>query len=189
MPRRSKDGAAPKRATLYDVAAAQAGYFTLEQAQDAGFSRQLLQYRMGSGEIERSIRGVYRLVQFPPSDREDLVPVWLWSERQGVFGLETALAIHDLSDVLPAHHDLFVPNTWAGRRVKAPPGVRVHIADVPAVDRQWYGPVPVTTPARTLRDCVKHHEPRDLVEQALDEAVQRRLITRNEARRLLREAP
>jgi predicted transcriptional regulator of viral defense system len=188
VPRPSRDGAVPKRATLYEVAAAQAGYFSLEQAREAGFSRQLLQYRIRNGEIERSIRGVYRLVQFPASDREDLVPIWLWSNQQGVFGLETALAIHDLSDVLPAQHDIFVPTSWAKRRVTAPPGVRVHIADVPLTDRQWHGPVPVTTPIRTLRDCVKHHEPRDLVEQALDEAVERRLITRNQARSLLRDA-
>jgi predicted transcriptional regulator of viral defense system len=120
MPRRSPDGAVPKRATLYEIAAAQAGYFSIEQAAEAGHSRQLLQYRLRSGEIERSLRGVYRLVQFPSSDREDLVPVWLWTNRQGVFGLETALAIHGLSDVLPAHHDVLVPSSWAKRRVKAP---------------------------------------------------------------------
>jgi len=86
VPRRSPDGAVPKRATLYEIAAAQAGYFSLEQAAEAGHSRQLLQYRLRSGEIERSLRGVYRLVQFPSTDREDLVPVWLWTNRQGVFG-------------------------------------------------------------------------------------------------------
>lgn len=189
MPRRSPDGAVPKRATLYEIAAAQAGYFSLEQAAAAGHSRQLLQYRLRSGEIERSLRGVYRLVQFPSSDREDLVPVWLWTNRQGVFGLETALAIHGLSDVLPAHHDVLVPSTWARRRVKAPRIIQLHIEDVPAADWQWIGPVPVTKPARTLRDCIKHHVPRDLVTQAIAEAIEHRIITRTEARRIERETP
>ncbi len=42
-------------------------------------------------------RGVYRLVHFPVGDHEDLTAVWLWSEREGVFSHETALALHDLS--------------------------------------------------------------------------------------------
>jgi predicted transcriptional regulator of viral defense system len=141
-----------------------------------------------TGELERSLRGVFRLVRFPASEREDLVPVWLWSEGEGVFGLETALSIYDLSDALPAHHDLLVPKHWKASRVVVPPHVRLHIDDVAPSERQWIGAVPVTTPARTLRDCIKHHLPPDIVTQAFAEAVQRQLVTRAEARAIQREA-
>jgi predicted transcriptional regulator of viral defense system len=188
MPRRAKNGHAPRWEALYQSASAQAGYFSLEQARDAGYSPQLLQYHVRIGRLERSLRGVFRLVHFPPMNNEDLVPVWLWSGREGVFGLETALAVHGLSDALPAHHDLLVPKSWAARRVRAPRHVHLHIGDVARSDRQWIGPVPVTTPVRTLRDCMKHHVERGLVDQAIAQAVQRRLVSRTEVAAIKREA-
>jgi predicted transcriptional regulator of viral defense system len=188
MPRRAADGRIPDWNALYERAAAQDGYLSLEQAGAAGYSPQLLQHYLRVGKLERSLRGVFRLVHFPASDREDLVPTWLWSKREGVFGLQTALVIHELSDALPARHYLIVPETWAKRRVQVPKIVRLYIDDVPRPDWQWFGPVPVTTPLRTLRDCVKHHMPPDIVAQALAQAVQRKLISRREARALERDA-
>ena len=188
MPRRAENGRAPRWEALYETAAAQAGYFSLKQARDAGYSPQLLQYYLRVGRVERSLRGVLRLVHFPPTENEDFVPVWLWSEREGVFGLETALAIHGLSDALPAHHDLFVPNAWAPRRVLAPRNVRLYVDEVGHSEREWIGSVPVTTAARTLRDCMKHHVAPDLVEQAVAQAVGRGLVSRSEVRAIKREA-
>jgi predicted transcriptional regulator of viral defense system len=188
MPRRAETGRAPSWDALYETAAAQEGYFSLAQARAAGYSPQLLQYHLHVGKIRRSFRGVFRLVHFPPSDREDLVPVWLWSEGKGVFGLETALSIYRLSDALPSRHDLLIPSSWAKRRVKVPRVVRVFYDDVPRSDWQWIGSVPVTKPARTLRDCIRHHMQPDLVEQAFDDAVKQGLLSRREARRIKREA-
>ena len=41
--------------------------------------------------------------------------VWLWSEQAGVFSHQTALALHDLSDILPAD-DPPPPTGRRGRR-------------------------------------------------------------------------
>jgi len=41
MPRRAVSGHQPDRDALYDIAASQAGYFSLVQANHAGFSKQL----------------------------------------------------------------------------------------------------------------------------------------------------
>lgn len=188
MPRRARDGTLPSWNALYEVAAAQGGYFSLDQARAAGYSPQLLQHHVRGGKLERSHRGVLRLIHYPSSDREDLVPAWLWSKCDGGFGLQTALAIHQLSDVLPRRNDILVPTRWSKRRVEPPRLVNLVVEDVLPSERQWHGPVPVTTPARTLRDCFKHHVPPDLVEQALEEAVDRQLVSRTEARALRREA-
>jgi predicted transcriptional regulator of viral defense system len=189
VPRRAENGRIPRWDALYEIAAPQQGYFSLEQAEAAGYSPQLLQYHLRSGKLERSmVRGVFRLVHFPPSDREDLVPVWLWSKREGVFGLQTALSIYELSDALPAHYDLLVPAMWTKRRVQVPAPVQLRIADVPPSDWQWIGPVPVTTPTRTLRDCVRYHVAPDLVDQAFADAVRRGVVSRTEARAIRREA-
>lgn len=60
-------------------------------------------------------RGVYRLVHFPAGDHEDLTAVWLWSQHEGVFSHETALALHDLSDVLPSRAHLTLPRRSPSR--------------------------------------------------------------------------
>ena len=69
---------------LYEQASSQAGYFTTKQARAAGYSSQLLQFYLRERRVERWSRGIFRLVHFPPTDREDLVPIWLWSEQKGV---------------------------------------------------------------------------------------------------------
>jgi predicted transcriptional regulator of viral defense system len=121
-------------------------------------------------------------------EREDLAAVWLWSKRQGVFGLQTALSIYGISDALPAHYDLLVPESWAKRRLQVPRPIQLRIGDVAPSEWQWIGSVPVTTPARTLRDCIRYHVPPDLVEQAFDDAVHERLVSRAEARAIRRQA-
>jgi predicted transcriptional regulator of viral defense system len=147
-----------------------------------------LHYYVGAGRVERALRGVFRLVHFPATDHEELVPVWLWSGGEGVFGLETALAIHGLSDTMPSKHDLVVPSRWRTRRVRPPRGIRLVIDDIPRTDREWIGPIPITKPARTLRDCIKHHVSPELVEQAIVQAVRRRIVSRADVRAMKREA-
>ena len=139
---------------LFEIAQAQAGYFTTRQAAAAGYSPQLLAY-LGSRTLVRIRRGIYRLVHFPASEHEDLVVLWLWSERTGVFSHETALALHDLSDALPGKAHLTVPARWESRRLRVPPGLVLHFAEVEDADRSSYSAVPITAPLRTLMDCIK----------------------------------
>lgn len=183
MPRRAPDGRVPDWSALYERAAAQSGYFTAKQAAEIGYSLQLLQYHLGAGALERWGRGLFRLVQFPPSDHEELVPTWLWARGLGVFGLETALALHGLSDALPAKQHLLVPASWAKRRLRPPDGVLLTYSDVPAAERAWFGPVLATTPLRTVRDCIAQHVNPELIDQAIADGVRRRLFTRAEVRR------
>ena len=123
MPRRSASGHQPDRDALYDIAAPQAGYFSLSQANDAGFSKQLLQFYLRDGRIDRAGRGIFRLRHFPSTfEHEDLVPVWLWTDQVGVFSHETALALHQLSDALPSKHHVTVPLAWRARLFRTPPG-------------------------------------------------------------------
>src|SRR5258706_8889267 len=131
---------------LYELAAPQSGYFTLSQAREAGYSPPLVQHHLGAGRIERVARGVFRLVHFPPSDHEDLVVPWLWSDRPGVFSHETAPMLHELSDVLPSSRHLSVPASWAHRRLRVPKRVILHFQDLARTDVAWKGAGPVTTP-------------------------------------------
>jgi predicted transcriptional regulator of viral defense system len=167
----------PDWTTLFARAAAQDGHFTTAQAADAGYSRPLLDHHVKSGRFLRIQRGIYRLRDFPSAEHEDLVVAWLWSDQQGVVSHETALLLHGLSDVLPDRVDLTVPASWLGRRLKVPAILRLHHADVLDADRAWSGPVPVTTPLRTLADCVADHVQPDLVDQAVRDGLRRGLFT------------
>jgi predicted transcriptional regulator of viral defense system len=168
---------------LFEIAQGQAGYFITRQAASAGYSPQLLAY-LGSKKVERVRRGIYRLVHFPASDHEDLVVLWLWSEQAGVFSHETALALHDLSDVLPGKVHLTLPAGWRRRRLRVPSGLVLHFADLGDPDRASFAAVPVTAPLRTLRDCMEADVAPSLVHQAILQARRRGLITSAEEARL-----
>lgn len=165
---------------LFETASAQEGHFTTPQAAAAGYSSQLLFKHIRAGRVVRVRRGVYRLVHFPAGDHEDLAVVWLWSERFGVFSHQTALALHGLSDVLPAQVHLTLPDAWRLRRFRVPDGVVLHHADVPENERVWVGPVPVTSASRTLNDCALEGTSPELLRQAARQALKRGLVVRSE---------
>lgn len=165
---------------LYEVAAGQSGYFTTRQAANAGYSTQLLWKHIRAGRITRTLRGIYRLVHFPAGEQEDLVIAWLWSDQSGVVSHQTALSLHGLSDVLPANIHLTLPASWGRRRLRVPAGIVLHYADLAADERTWFGPVPVASASRTLRDCALEGLSPDLLRQAAKEALQRGLVDRSE---------
>lgn len=169
-----------KWSRLYTLAARQAGYFTTKQAAEEGCSAQLLAYHVAAGRLRRAQHGIYRLVQFPDGDHEDLMIVWLWSARAGVFSHETALGLHELSDLMPSRIHISLPTHASHRRRKAPPDVIVHYADLPTTERSWIADVPATTAKRTLIDCAMTNVQPEFLQQALEQALTRGLVGRDE---------
>jgi predicted transcriptional regulator of viral defense system len=165
---------------LFETAAGQEGLFTTQQAAEAGYSPQLLVHYVRTGRAVRVHRGIYRLVHFPAGEHEELVTAWLWSERAGVISHQTALALHGLSDAMPAQLHLTLPCAWQRRRFRVPSGVVLHHADVPPEDRAWFGAVPTTNPRRTLRDCAHEGISPELLRQAAQQALRRGLVTKSE---------
>ena len=172
---------------LYAQAAAQAGYFTTAQAAEAGYSGPLLHKYLRNGKVARARRGVYRLVHLPASNEEGMVVFWLWSDRQGVFSHETALACHELSDLLPHEVEMTVPEPWRHRRLRVPSGLHLHYADLLDGDRVWYGPVPVTSPARTVNDCAEVGISPEFLEQAVRQGLERGLFAEDDLSAMLHE--
>jgi len=170
----------PSWDALFETASGQEGHFTTVQAAEAGYSPQLLAKHLAAGRIRRVRRGVYRVVHYPAGEHEDLVVLWLWSDRTGIFSHETALFLHDLSDALPTMVHMTLPRTWRRRRLRIPRGLEIRYADVPEDDRAWVGSVPATVPARTLRDCAEEGAPPELVRQARDEGLLRGLFARSD---------
>jgi predicted transcriptional regulator of viral defense system len=171
----AKRPAPPNWSQLYEVAAGQSGYVTTRQAQEAGYSLPLLTHHVKQGRLERARRGIYRLTHFPAGDHEDYVVLWLWSERTGVFSHETALSLQHLSDAMPPVYHLTLPAAWSRRRLRVPPLLRLYFADVPERDRTWAGGVPVTSPVRTLVDCIADHVSPEFIQAAHRQILQRGL--------------
>ena len=86
----------------------------------------------------------------------------------------------ELIDVLPAQLHLTLPEAWRRRRFRIPAGIVLHHADVPAGDRTWSGPVPLTTPRRTLSDCARSALSPELLRPAAQQALRRGLVGRDE---------
>lgn len=116
---------------LYRVAEAQAGYFSAGQAIAAGMDRSTLSHHARpGGRYERERRGLYRLKHFPTSSREHVMAAWLPLQgADAVVSHESALELHELSDVVPTSVHLSVPR--ARRGVRARPGVRLHTFEHP----------------------------------------------------------
>jgi predicted transcriptional regulator of viral defense system len=170
----------PDHNALYQVAERQAGYFTAVQARQAGFSRSLLSYHVGTGRFERVRPRVYRLVQFPAAPHEDLYVAWLQAGPEAVISHDSALALYDLSDLLPDQIHVTVPRTASRRRR----GIRHHTKRLDRKGVTRYEGLPVTTVLRTLVDVAAAGLADEQVRQAIQEALHRGLVTRESLLRL-----
>ena len=168
----------PNHDHLYQIAEAQAGYFTAAQPKLAGLSHALTAYHMQSGLFERIRPGLYRLKRFPASPHEDLFVAWLRAGTRAVISHDSALALYDLSDLLPYEIHLTVPRT-ASRRHS---GLRLHTNRLEPADVTHYAGLPVTTVPRTLADMAASGLGEELVRQAIQEAMRRGLTTTEQLR-------
>jgi predicted transcriptional regulator of viral defense system len=110
---------------LYRIAESQGGYFTAEQALDAGMDRSTLRYHARpGGRYERIRRGLYQLRHFPSSPHEHVVAAWLDLPSTAVVSHESAFELYDLSDVIPNAIHITLPRARRGQRPR--PGVRFH---------------------------------------------------------------
>lgn len=155
-------------ARLFDIAEAQAGYFTTTQATTASVDRRRLAYYTNAGRLQRIRHGIYRLAQFPHSRYEDLFIAWLTAGPNAVISHESALLLHDLSDVLPEAIHVTVPRSASRRR----PGLRIHTNRIGADDITQREGLPVTTVPRTIVDIALSGLSDEFVLQATREALQ-----------------
>ncbi len=161
---------------LYQIAEAQAGYFTTAQAVAAGIDRPRLSRFAAAGRLQRLRRGVYRLSHFPRSRHEDLFIAWLETGPDSVISHDSALALYDLSDILPTAIHVTVPRTASRRRS----GLRLHTNRISHEEITSYEGLPVTTVPRTIADVTSSGLSDELVAQAVREAVAQGLAFPNE---------
>lgn len=172
---------------LYDIAEDQMGYVTSAQAREAGVHPALLVQLAQRGWLERSSHGVYRLVDFPIAKLWQYMEATLWPYRQrGVISHHTALSMYEISDILPAKVHITLPTSY---RVQRPPKnyLIVHHADLPPTDIAGKERIPITTPVRTIRDCIAVHIGPALLVPAIREGVRWGMFDQAMADQLRRE--
>ena len=170
---------------LYELAVNQQGYFTAGQAEACGYPTSSHVYHRKQGSWLREGRGIYRLARFPVSDDGQYVRWALWSRNrqgvpQGVISHETALALFDLSDLMPARIHMIVPPGF--RRNSAIPKILVlhrgELMDGDVEVRQGYR---VTRPLRAVTDLLDAPAVSlGHLRQALREGLERGLIAHAE---------
>ena len=158
---------------LYETAENQAGYFTASQAQNCGFSWERLSDNVKRGRFMRLYRGVYRLTHFPSSPHEDLFVAWLRTGPQAVISHQSALSLYNLSDLLPGEIHVIIPRSASRRRS----GLRLHTNSLKPEEITTREGLPVTTVARTIADVAIDGLAKELVVQAIHEAVNRGLTS------------
>jgi predicted transcriptional regulator of viral defense system len=171
-----------RHAALMEFAAQQGGYFTAHQALRAGYTYPRHHYHIQTGDWERVARGIFRLRDYPLSEREDLIVLSLMSHNragqpEAVFSHETALALQDLGEVNPARIHLIVPPHF---RRKLPTGVVLHHGNVPSSDWEERDGYRVTTPLRTLVDIASDAASWPYLEAAVRDALRQGTVRRGQ---------
>lgn len=163
---------------LYWIAESQSGYFTAQQALDAGMDRSTLRHHARpGGRYERVRRGLYRLRHFPSSPHDHVVAAWLPLPDPAVVSHESALELYDLSDVIPSAVHITVPRAKRGQRPR--PGVRFHTVERPPGERETrrVAGIAVTSPERTIVDSLEAGTQLEQIELAVSQALERSLTT------------
>jgi predicted transcriptional regulator of viral defense system len=167
---------------LYQIADAQGGYFTAAQALQAGYAYSQQHFHVGRGNWHRIARGIFRLRDYPSGGREDLILWSLWSRNQkgipqAVVSHDTALTVHELSDLMPARVHLTVP---PGFRKRVPPGCVLYKKSLAPRDAEVRPGYRVTTPLRTLLDVADSPLSQEHLDAALRDALERGLVRRRQ---------
>ncbi len=163
----------PDLSALHRLAYSQEGLFTAQQAQERGFSAQLLAHHTRAGRFARARHGLYRLSDYPTGEHEEIRGAWLTvGMDRAVVSHESALVLHGLSDVLPNTVHLLVSREHRG--IRPPAGVTLHTATAAIPDDEIttrHG-IRVTTPSRAIIDAAGSGTAPEQIQMATRQALE-----------------
>ncbi|MGH2726588.1 MAG: type IV toxin-antitoxin system AbiEi family antitoxin domain-containing protein, partial [Actinomycetota bacterium] len=158
---------------LARLAARRHGIFSRAEALREGATRGYIARRVAKSRWETMAPGVYRLNGAVPSWRQQLLVACLWAGELGVASHRAAAALWQLAGFRTEPIEISVPRGVRLRRT----GIVAHeVVALPHVDVTVVDAIPVTTPTRTLVDLGAVVS-KDVLEEALDDALRRSLTT------------
>lgn len=161
-------GSALSRDVLWDVAADQHGYFTIQQALDLGITRQAVNQLAHRGTVDRASFGVFRFPRYPASAADPYMLAVLWTRApEAALSHETALDVFEVSDVNPGVIHVTVGR---GRRLRRTGSSQyaIHAQDLTPAQLTWWEEVPVVTLATAISQCLDIGTPTYLLRQAIE---------------------
>lgn len=169
---------------LLPIAEPQNGFVTAAQALEAGVDRPGISRLVKQGFLRREQRALYRLSHFPQAENSDLWRAVLWpvldkSSSGSVLGtlcLETALSLYDVSTINPSKIDIALPPAMRFRR-SIPSDIIIHAKSYPSDAVARVNGLPTTTLFRTLADLIAERRALQFVDEALEVAQSRALIS------------
>jgi predicted transcriptional regulator of viral defense system len=173
--------ARPDLAALESLALEQGGYFDRGDALAHGLRDNLIDHHVASGRFERVFPGVYRLRTAPIRPNDQYLQAWVWTNYRGAISHESALAVHDLSDVIPSRVHVTVPGRF--HRTTAP--FVVHLSELPEDKVESPDGFRVTTLARSIVDAAFAGTDPSQVRRAVREALDRAITTPEKVRSAL----
>ena len=150
----------------------QLGLVTAAQCVELGVTRKVVAGRVRAGGWERVLPEVYRDSGHPSSEPQLALAAALWGGPAALVSHAAAGSLVALDGVEVDRPHIWVPPTRTARSEL----VVVHRGEVAAIDRRMIGPIPVTSPARTLIDLAGLLDDEDLA-AALEDAIHRGLTT------------
>jgi predicted nucleotidyltransferase len=166
-----------KSQLLFEIAENQQGYFTSADAKKLGYDYPHHHFHVKQRNWIRIDRGVYRLSRFPIAPHEDLIRWWLWSRKKGVLSHETAAALYDLGDLLPAKIHMTVPVSFRKSPTKS---LALHKAALSGFEIEKRDGLPVTKPLRTILDLARSHLDDERLEAVARDAILKGIASRRE---------
>jgi len=157
-------------ASLGRLAAKQHGVFSRAQASTFGVNVRTVERRAHRGTYERLHPGVYRVAGAPATWRQALMAACLACGPGTVVSYRAAAALWGLAGFEVGRIELTTRR--ARRRMK---GCMLHWSALNASEMTIVDGIPVTTVARTIADLAGCAGA-DMVEEALDDALRRRLV-------------
>jgi len=166
---------------FFELAERQQGYFTSADAKKLGYDYPHQHFHVKQGNWIRVDHGIYRIKRFPAAANEDLIRWWLWTRKKGVISHDTAAALYELGDILPAEYHLTVPPAF---RKKPPKDVTLHKEKLASSDIEIRDGVPATKPLRTIEDLTLAHMDPERLSAIVKDAVEKGLVTKTELLKL-----
>jgi predicted transcriptional regulator of viral defense system len=118
-------------------------------------------------------------VHFPASPYEDLHIASLRAGSESVVSHESALAVYELSDIIPTKTHIIIPRTGSRRRK----GIQLHTNKLQADEITQREGLRITTVERTIADVIVGDLSYQHAEQAVQEALKRGLTTKDKLRK------
>lgn len=164
---------------LFEIASDQYGFVTTKDAGRMGGTAQVLVDMHRHGHLDRVAHGLYRFRSYPSRPLDELMQATLWPRGLRVISHDTALDLWDLCDVNPSKIHVTVPKAVRLRR-KVPAEYIVHTGDLNPTEIALFEGIPVVNPFRAILEGKERHLDRRLIDQAIDAARQRGMITTEE---------